>query len=85
FSDFTSNIIKMQGDIFKEGTKANYNSIRIVDNSTIDDSSTKYNDNDDDSIIEDSDTETDSVDSDNFYEANFEDIMIKMIENQILH
>ncbi|CAG8652333.1 1528_t:CDS:1, partial [Funneliformis caledonium] len=62
--------------------KTNYNSIRIANDSTTDDFSTKYN-NDDDSIVEDSNTKTDSVDFEDFCEANFEDAAIKMIEDQI--
>ncbi len=62
--------------------KTNYNSIGIADDSTTDDSSIKYN-NDDDSIIENSNTETDSVDSEDFCETNFEDAAIEMIEDQI--
>jgi len=62
--------------------KTNYNSIGIADDSTTDDSSIKYN-NDDDSIIENSNTETDSVDSEDFCGANFKDAAIKMIEDQI--
>jgi len=82
FSNSTSDIIEIQDDIFKEDMETNYNSIGIVDDSITDDSSTKYN-NDDDSIVEDFNTETDSVDSEDFCGANFKDAAIKMIEDQI--
>ena len=58
--------------------KTNYNSIGIADNSTTDDSFTKYN-NDDNSIVEDSNTETDSVDSKDFCGVNFEDVAIEIV------
>jgi len=82
FPNSTSDIIEIQNDIFKEDMKTNYNSIGIADNSTTDDSFTKYN-NDDDFIVKDSNTKTNSVDSEDFCEANFEDAAIEMIEDQI--
>ncbi len=82
FSNSIPDIIEIQDDIFKEDMETNYNSIGIVDDFITDDSSTKYNNNDD-SIVEDSNTETDSVDSEDFCEANFEDAAIEMIEDQI--
>ncbi|CAG8692112.1 11420_t:CDS:2, partial [Funneliformis mosseae] len=62
--------------------ETNYNSIGIVDDSTTDNSLTKYN-NDDDSIIENFNAKTDSVDFEDFYEANFENAAIEIIEDQI--